>query len=104
MRDASPLSVLRRLGLCLGSRGHERYQRVPHGLLDGVGRLAVEREAVDDRLDNDALLHEGPDSLRHVIVIPAQPVYPAHDEHVATAQDVEQAMALRTLCEPRGDA
>jgi hypothetical protein len=104
MRYSSPLSVLRRLGLRLGSRGHEGYQRVPYGLLNGVRRLAVELEAIDDRLDDDALLHEGPDSLRHVIVIAPQAVQPTHHQDVATAQDIEQAMALRTLNEPCGDA
>jgi hypothetical protein len=49
MLDTGPLSGLPRFGLCLSGGGHERNQRVPHGLLHGVLGRAIEDEAVDSR-------------------------------------------------------
>jgi hypothetical protein len=53
----------------LRGRSHERYQRVAHGLGDGVGGGAVERHTVDDGADDDASAHECSDGVAHVVVI-----------------------------------
>jgi hypothetical protein len=98
--DASPLGVFRRLRLCLGARRHKCNQAVPEGLLNGVLRAAVEREAVDHRFDDDALLHEGADGLHHVIIVAPEAVHPPDDQHVTPAQEVEQPVALFPLGEP----
>jgi hypothetical protein len=53
--DTSPLGGFGRLGLRpLGSGGHERYQRITHGLLHGIFGSTVEREAQFSVLDASA--------------------------------------------------
>jgi len=73
-------------------RGHERYQRVPDGFLDRVGRCAVERHHVDDGLDDDASPHELPDDIAHIVVVAPEAINPANHEHVAGPQLVEVLM------------
>lgn len=80
--DAGPLAPLGRFGLCLGGRGHEAYQRVPHGLLNRVIGRAVEREVVDDAPDYDAAAHELADGVANVVLVATHTVNPAHDQHV----------------------
>jgi hypothetical protein len=68
----------------LGGRGHEAYQRVPHGFGDGVGGRAVEGHGVDDGADDDGAAHELADGLTNVLVISAESVYPTDHKHVAS--------------------
>ncbi len=49
-------------------------------------------------------LHERPDGVGDVGVVPAEPVDPAHHQRVAGAQQVEQASALWSLGEAGRDA
>jgi hypothetical protein len=87
MVDAGPLGGFGCLGLCRGRK--EGYQRVPNGPLHRISGGAIERHAVDDRLDNDSAAHELPDRVHHVGVVPPRAVNPANDERVACAQHVE---------------
>ncbi len=53
--DTCPLGVLRGFRrLCLRRSSHERNQAIPHDFLDGFFGRAVEGEAIDNRLDDDA--------------------------------------------------
>jgi hypothetical protein len=58
MLDSRPSSGLRRLGRALGCRCHGAYQRVPHSLLHGILRSAVEVDVIDDGADEDGAAYE----------------------------------------------
>jgi hypothetical protein len=104
MRDSGSLRVLCGLGLGLGGPSHERNQAILHGLLDGISRGAVEGEAIDDGLDDDAALDEALNSLDHIVAIAAKQVDPAHHEGVAAAKQVNEAPAFRPLAKPGRNA
>ena len=87
--DAGPLGGFGCFGLCLGGGSHERNQRIPDSALHRVGGGAIERHAVDDRLDDDSAAHELPDRVHHVGVVTPKAVNPANHERVACAQHVE---------------
>jgi hypothetical protein len=53
---------------------------VPYGLLDGVSGGPVECHIVNDRADHHTATHELSDA--DVLIIPPEPVDPAHDKGV----------------------
>ena len=83
--------------LSLGGCGHEGDQGVPYGLPHGVVRRPVERQAVDDRRDDDAARHELADDLRHVCILAPESVDPADHKYITAAQPVEQASGSGSL-------
>jgi len=87
--DTGALGRLGCLGLCLCRGCHEGDERIADSLLHRVRGAAIERHAVDDRLDDDSAAHELPDRVHHVGVVTPKAVNPANDERVACAQYVE---------------
>jgi hypothetical protein len=60
---------------------------------------AVEDKAVDHGPNDDAALHELADDFGHVCLVSPEPVNPTDNEHVATAEQIEQPLALIALGE-----
>jgi hypothetical protein len=87
--------------VALSGGGHERNQRVPHGLLHRVLDRSVEREVIDDCSDHDASAHEVPDGVADIFIVPAETVDPPDHQGVARTELVIQAATLGPLCEPR---
>jgi len=77
MVDTGALGGLGCLGLCRGR--HEGDERIADGLLHRVRAAAIERHAVDDRLDDDASAHELAYRVNHVGVVATKPIDPTHD-------------------------
>src|SRR3984957_15796169 len=97
--DTGALRFFGRLGLRLREGRHKRDQRIADRHLHRVFGCAVEDEAVDHSLNDDAALHKITDDLGHVSIVSPEPVDPADNEHVATAEQIEQPLALTALGE-----
>jgi hypothetical protein len=99
MGDSGSLGLFDSFGLSLSHSGHEAYQRVSHGLCHWFFGRAIECEIVDNRPNDDPAPNELTHAIRHVRVISPEPVDPADNEHVATAEQIEQPLPLIPLGE-----
>jgi hypothetical protein len=102
----STLGGLGRLRLAPRRGSHEDDHRIPDGFLYRISGRAIERHRVDDRLHNDAVIHQMADRRRRVIIISAEPIDPSDDDLISGPHLVEQPPRPRgrpaTL--PAGDA
>jgi hypothetical protein len=54
-----------------------------------VRRAAIERHAVDDRLDDDSAAHKLPDGVHYIGAVTPKAANPTNDERVACAEHVQ---------------